>query len=148
MTIRRVNPKTRAFELDSLQLLCLPYDDPCPYKTGDLWFMSFDGTTPTGFACVRPLAREPGVWYLARAGVLPAYQGRGLQKQLIAARVRAVRRAGGSTILTDCTTVNYASANSLIAQGFRMFKPGHAWALPNSLYWRLRLKEPSCGNTT
>lgn len=138
MTIKRVNPKTRAFELDALQLMCLPSDEPCSYKAGDLWFLALDGKAAVGFACIRPLPREPGVWYLARAGVVDTHQGRGIQKKLIATRVRAAKRAGAHTILTDCTSVNYASANSLIAQGFRLFKPGHPWALPNSLYWRLR----------
>jgi GNAT superfamily N-acetyltransferase len=139
MNIRRVNPEKYQGVLDAMQLACLPSDELCAYKPDDLWFIAFDAGTPAAFGCVRPLPLDPGVWYLARAGVLDEYQGRGLQKRLIAARLRAAKRAGAGWVYTDCTAVNYGSANSLIACGFKLFKPGRAWALPNSLYWRKAL---------
>ncbi|MFZ9885412.1 MAG: GNAT family N-acetyltransferase, partial [Ilumatobacteraceae bacterium] len=45
---------------------------------------------------------------------------------------------GMTQAVTD-TTDNVASANALIATGFRLFDPDDPWGLPNTLYWRKSL---------
>lgn len=137
--LRQVNPERWRMILDPMQHECFPGDDPCPYRDGDHWWLAFDGQDAVGFACVRPLPNEPLVWYMARAGVTPQARGNGLQRRMIRVRINAARKAGGTHVLTDCTASNPASANNLIATGFRVFTPGYAWALKNSIYWRLKL---------
>lgn len=139
MRLRRVDPIRDAIALDALQRDCLPHDEPCEYKPRDVWHVAFDGALPVGFCCVRPTSSTPSIWYLARAGVVPEARGRGLQKRMIRTRLSAAKRAGASSVVTDCTLDNAASANSLIACGFRVFTPRYRWALPRSIYWRKKL---------
>lgn len=91
-----------------------------------------------GFGAIRPLPREPGVWYLARAGVLPKARGHGLQLRLIRARVKGAKAAGAKAIITDCTNRNAASARSLIKAGFKPYWPQAPWAMRHSIYWKLQ----------
>ena len=78
---------------------------------------------------------EDGEGYLARAGVLPEFRGQGLQKRLIKVREEFAREHGMPALICD-TCDNPASANSLIACGFKMFQPQEPWGLPRSVYWR------------
>jgi predicted acetyltransferase len=79
------------------------------------------------------------VGYLCRAGVLaPKFRGRGLQKLMIQKRVTYARRRKWSVVVTD-THENLASANSLIACGFRLYAPDTKWSFETSLYWRKQL---------
>jgi L-amino acid N-acyltransferase YncA len=77
---------------------------------------------------------------MCRAGVIRNFQGHGLQKRLIQARIRKARALNWEWLLTD-TTDNPASANSLIAMGFKLYEPKAPWANKNSLYWRLNILE-------
>jgi predicted acetyltransferase len=124
--------------VDKMQLICLPGDDICPIiEQSDVWLVAKSGKHFAGFAGIRFLYDD--IWYLCRAGVMPKFQGRGLQKTLIKSRISAAKALGAKTIITDCTIVNYASANSLISCGFKLFEPNINWALDNSIYWRLDL---------
>lgn len=139
--LRCVTPTGRSkVELDRLQAACLPDDDPCEYRPTDLWWLVRDSSgVAVAFACVRPTPDDPCIWYLARAGVAQEARGQGLQARLIRVRLAAAKRHGAVAVVTDCTTLNPASANSLIASGFRVYTPAYAWALPNSIYWRIVL---------
>lgn len=137
MKLRRVQPTKWRETLDKLQAECFPYDTPCAYLPNDLWWIAFDGEQAVGFCAVRPSLNYPDTWYLCRAGVLSSHRGRGLQKRMIRARVAAARRAGASAVITDCTVENCPSANSLIACGFRLFRPPNKWATAAANYWRL-----------
>jgi GNAT superfamily N-acetyltransferase len=88
-----------------------------------------------GFAAMMQSSKTPEAVYLARAGTLEAFRGRGLQKKLIRERLKFAKDLGMTQAITD-TTDNVASANALIATGFRMFEPDDPWGLPNTLYWR------------
>lgn len=134
--VRKVDPLTYYPILADLQKECLPSDEPCPVKPGDIWFIGFDGQEPACFGVVRPLVA--GMWYLARAGVRDKYRGQGLQRRLIKSRIRAAKAQGATTIVTDTTATNAPSANSLIRCGFRVYVPAWRWALPNSIYWRFQ----------
>jgi GNAT superfamily N-acetyltransferase len=132
------NPKARA-TLDYLQALCFPYDVACEYRPADLWWIVYDAGHPVAFCCTRPTTADPAWWYLARAGVLPAARGKGIQKRMLRTREHAARKAGALVMVTDCTNDNYASANSLMGCGYRLYNPAYRWGLPNSLYWRKAL---------
>ncbi len=74
--------------------------------------------------------------YLCRSGVLWDHQGNGLQKRLIRLRMTKARQLGWEWIISDTLANNYASANSLISCGFKLFKPPRKWGERGSLYWR------------
>jgi hypothetical protein len=45
------------------------------------------------------------------------------------------RNTGWGCVVSD-TTDNVASANNFIRAGYRLYRPQHPWAWPNTLYWR------------
>jgi GNAT superfamily N-acetyltransferase len=117
-----------------LQKECLPLDTVLSPKVGWWWIAYCDGRL-AGFAAMMQSSKTPEAVYLARAGTLEAFRGRGLQKKLIRERLKFAKDLGMTQAITD-TTDNVASANALIATGFRMFEPDDPWGLPNTLYWR------------
>jgi len=120
-----------------LQKECLPLDTVLSPKVGWWWIAYCDGRL-AGFAAMMQSSKTPEAVYLARAGTLEAFRGRGLQKKLIRKRLKFAKDLGMTQAITD-TTDNVASANALIATGFRMFEPDDPWGLPNTLYWRKSL---------
>jgi GNAT superfamily N-acetyltransferase len=121
--------------LPGLQAFCLPFDDPRDFVNDAVW-LALEGDAEVGFASVCITGRMA---YLSRAGVVPSHRGRGLQKRMIRARVAYAKRNGCECVITDTTTSNLASANSLITSGFKLYRPQWSWALSDSLYWRLEL---------
>ena len=117
-----------------LQKECLPLDTVLSPKVGWWWIAYCDGRL-AGFAAMMQSSKTPEAVYLARAGTLEAFRGRGLQKKLIRERLKFAKDLGMTQAVTD-TTDNVASANALIATGFRLFDPDDPWGLPNTLYWR------------
>jgi len=120
-----------------LQKECLPLDTVLSPKNGWWWMAYCDGRL-AGFAAMLQSSKTPQAAYLARAGTLEAFRGRGLQKKLIRERLKFAKDLGLTQAITD-TTDNVASANALIATGFRMFEPDDPWGLPDTLYWRKTL---------
>lgn len=132
----RLSKESKA-TLHKMQKACLPHDRAYFPDKGTYW-IGYDADTPVAFCIVAPSVRWIDAVYLARAGVLPSHRGYGLQKRMISIRERWARRNGYVWAVTD-TAENPASANSLIAKGYRMFDPSKPWALDYSLYWRKRL---------
>jgi GNAT superfamily N-acetyltransferase len=125
--------------LTLLQKACLPADVVYKITDKEYWYVAYthDGEA-VGFAGVVPSARWSDTMYLCRAGVVLAHRGRGLQKKLIKARIRKAKALGMNWIITD-TNENPASANSLIATGFKMFEPSKPWGLKTALYWKYKI---------
>lgn len=124
-----------------LQLEALPYDTPADTTRGH-WWVAYEGDHPAGFAGLYESSSDVGTGYLCRAGVLPAFRGRGLQRKLIATRERKAKSLGLTALCTDTIPGNPASSNNLIACGFRMYTPAYDWAGPDACYWRKTLKHP------
>lgn len=86
----------------------------------------------------------PGTAFLSRSGVLPECRGVGLQKALLRARIRYLKRHHPevSHALTYTMVTNAASSNSLIACGFKLWRPetGDWWVGPEVNYWRKALR--------
>lgn len=137
LTIRRVSGPDFADELYDLQAKCLPVDAPCHVDIG-WWWLAFDDDTPAGFGslCASNQYAERG--YLCRAGTLPEFRGRGIQKRLIRVREAYARRLGFGTIVTD-TFQNAPSSNALISCGFKLYDPRTPWSFPGALYWHKTL---------
>lgn len=122
--------------LETLQRHCLPHDDPTFPKNG-VWWIGYDGQ-PVAFCCIKPSRWWSDTAYLARAGVLGAWRGNGLQKRMIRLREQWARRNNYRWLITD-TSENPPSGNSLISCGYRLYTPRNPWALETSVYWRKKL---------
>jgi len=115
-----------------------PQVDP---ERGQWWvaYTADDTREAAGFCGLTPTYAHPfEVGYLKRAGVLPWHRGAGLQRRFVRVREARARRNGWSSIVTD-TTDNPASANNLIACGFRIYEPPVPWGYPQTIYWRKEL---------
>lgn len=117
---------------------CLP-GCPDPEVGTGTWWVVLDKKQPVGYACIRESLRMLGWGYMSRAGVIPAYRGQGLQKRLIQTRLSYAKKAGWEGVVTDTSKDNVASSNSLIACGFRLYRPKFLWSFENALYWRKEL---------
>ncbi|MBU3577512.1 GNAT family N-acetyltransferase [Polynucleobacter sp. UK-Kesae-W10] len=139
-SVRRVDPKDPEIWaiLERMQLQCLPGDIPQKPKEGYWWICYAETGIPIGFAGMVHSIRWEQTGYLSRSGILPAHQGKGLQKRLIKARVVKAKQLGWKWLLSD-TSENPASANSLISCGFKMYEPRHVYGLKTSLYWRKKI---------
>jgi hypothetical protein len=102
------------------------------------WFVAYRGQEACGFGCLMQSSQWEDTVYLARAGVIMHHEGNGLQKKLIRARCKFASQLGKVWAVSD-TTDNPASANSLIAEGFRMFEPSKPWGAERTIYWRKSL---------
>jgi GNAT superfamily N-acetyltransferase len=115
--------------------------DSAPLPEFDVghWWLAFGGTRPIAFAGMILSTRTCNAGYFARVGVLQDHHGRGLQLRLMRAMESRARNNGWSCLVSD-TTDNLASANNFIRAGYRLYRPQHPWAWPNTLYWRKSLK--------
>lgn len=73
--------------------------------------------------------------YFSSAGVLADHRGNGLQRRLIAVRLRYAKSIGAVEVVTD-TRDNPISANNLIACGFRCWTPLYPWSYTDAVYWK------------
>lgn len=109
-------------------------------KGDDCWWWTIeDKGEAIAFAGLRPCqeAHNAGLAYLIRAGVRRTHRGRGLQRQLIRARVRMARRHGLKEVVTYVMAYNMASANNLISCGFKLYRPAKPqdWGGKTALYF-------------
>ena len=143
MKYRIVTVDTRQPEvvqlLTLLQKTCLPADKIYPITQGYWHVIYSQNGEAVGFGGIVPSTRWSDTMYLCRAGVVPTHQGQGLQKRLIRQRLKVAKRLGMDWVITD-TNENPASANSLIAMGFKMFDPSKPWGFKTALYWKYRIK--------
>ena len=99
------------------------------------WWLAFREALPIAFAGVVLSTHAYNAGYFTRVGVVRKHCGQGLQLRLMRAMESRVRRNGWSFVVSD-TTDNVASANNFIRAGYRLYRPQHPWAWPNTLYWR------------
>lgn len=126
-----------AGQLYLLQVRILDADVPHSIDEG-YWWLGYDKGQAVCFAGMVKSSRWSDAGYLCRSGVLDAYRGRGLQKRLIRVRERKARELGWNWLMSD-TRDNPASANSLIACGYRVYHPTRPWGHDDATYWRKRL---------
>jgi predicted acetyltransferase len=124
--------------LSVLQKICLPYDKPYDTTAG-YWWIAIKNGVDIGFAGLVYSSRWTDCCNLIRAGVVPDHRGQGLQKKFIRVRIRQAKALKMNWIVTS-TYDNPASANSLIACGFKMFDPSVPWMTAHTSYWRLKLE--------
>jgi GNAT superfamily N-acetyltransferase len=102
---------------------------PVDHWVGDhhAFWVLWDGPTPAGFCSAVHLVRDNTV-FLSSAGVFAPYQGRGLQRRLIQARLRWARRLGATTAVTYVRHSNPVSLVNLLRTGFQIYSPQVNWA--------------------
>lgn len=132
--IRRARSAADRLECNSLQVAVFSngeHRDP----NKDHWWLALVHDQPAGFACLRVM--DSKIAYLALAGVLPKYRGRGIQKRLIKLRENYARALGCKVMITYVAWANWPSANSLIRAGYKIYTPaGKPWGLKYSLYFQ------------
>jgi len=122
-----------------LQKICLPHDDPLDPDDG-WWWIGYDGEFPVAFCGMKESKRFSNGVYMSRSGVTYYYRGHGLQKKMLRIRERFAKNNGYEWAFSD-TTDNPASANSLIACGYKLYDPSIAYGLDTTIYWRKLLVE-------
>lgn len=139
-TLRRVDGAKHAEALRALHTLTFPLDSQEDYSEGWWWLVYLDGE-PVAFAGMRHAYTETDAVYLSRCGVLSGHRGHGLQRRLLAVRLRLARSIGFVAVVTT-TYDNPASGNNLIRAGFRLYTPDSPWACPGTNYWRKPVTQP------
>lgn len=124
-------------EIAELDLRLVGVHYPFDALPDDTWVIQDRGEI-VAYAASKPSELLPGYVYLSRCGVIESHRGRGLQRRLIRARLRAARRDGLIGAYTYTVLDNPPSANSLISEGFRLFDPGEGWRR-DVLWWRKAL---------
>jgi RimJ/RimL family protein N-acetyltransferase len=117
-------------------------EDQAVDPSGGWWWLIRHNGKPVAFGGLRG-CRHPsnkGLAYMIRSGVLSKHRGKGLQKKLIKARIAMAKRQGYKEIVTYVLDWNLASANSLIACGFRLYHPQEKYAGSKAFYFRKSLK--------
>lgn len=118
---------------------CFPDDEPVtfPGRSTEWWVAEDLNGRIVAFAAIK-IKKATGE--LIRAGVLPQHRGNGLQRRLIDARIESAAAHGLQSVTTYTVTDNPASANNLIAAGFRMIKrPPRFKSLPGTCFWNINL---------
>lgn len=143
MKVTPVNTEQTAgcAELMAVQAQCFPHDAPVNVTEGLWWIARDPEGKPAGFCGMSLWAGGDALTaYLSLAGVIPEYRGQGLQKRLIRTRLNKAKQLSLARVVTDTTTYNPASVNSLVACGFRQFLPAVPWRVPGALYWEKTLR--------
>lgn len=138
---------TYRIQREDTPLAVLPLDQECfpsdyrPVLENSLWWIVWRGKEPVGYAGLRVCEGAPnlGLGFLSRAGVLREHRGRGLQRRLIWAREAEARALGLNELVTYVAHWNSPSINSLVACGYRFYRPATKWGGKEAVYLRKQL---------
>lgn len=143
--IRQCEDEQLLLQLDRI---CFPDDDRIDPSVGTWWVAYHDGD-PIGFAgaklLVTPITNVRGVdmggaVFLSRCGIIPIYQGLGLQRRLIRVRLSWARRKRCKRAITYTAYKNVSSARNLQKEGFLLYLPESDWSgMQRALYWMKEL---------
>jgi GNAT superfamily N-acetyltransferase len=118
----------------NLNALIFPEDD---LNVGDNTFhwIATDKRSkePIGFCSVTDFGE--GILFLSRAGLLPEYRGRNIQRKFIRLRERFARSNGYKKIITYTLKDNYQSMNSLFISGYKIYTPEFQYVGPGYMYY-------------
>lgn len=142
---RILNPKLNNTLIESsiskIDRICFPYDDKLSDKAikNSWWWFATHKDNIVGFAGLGFWRKEESIGFLCRAGVIPKYQGFGIHKKLIIARIKFAKKLGMESLVTYTVSDNYKSMNSLVANQFRFFKPEIRSEGKDMMYFKLEL---------
>jgi GNAT superfamily N-acetyltransferase len=130
----KIRESTFEFEtLERLDYQIFPTDYRHDFTSTINWLL-FDDRSPVGFCSLKILDKENAV-YLARAGILKPYRGKGLHKRLIRVRTKWAKANDFKSVITYTKRDNHGSANNLIDLGFRLYTPEYEWADKECVYF-------------
>lgn len=107
-----------------------PSDEEPDYTLGR-WWVALHGDAPVAFVGVDPVDETHA--YLSRVGVLPAYRGLGLQRDLMQLAERHTSLA--HPVMVSTTYDNPPSANNFIRLGYLTYEPTTRWGAEGTCYW-------------
>jgi GNAT superfamily N-acetyltransferase len=116
-----------------LQTSTFPSDDPGNPQTGH-WWITWDGDVPAAFASIQSVPSWGNTFYVERTGVLAKYRGQRIQRKLLKTIEHYAKKSGAERLITT-TFHNPASANNMIACGFKTYEPQHPWGADGTIYW-------------
>lgn len=135
----RIVPTRNRKLIERLDRQCFPDDDP-PDFDEVLWWVVKTDEKVVGYAGLKILdGIDKGTAYLCRCGILPEYQGLGLQKKLVEVREREAIKRRCPILLTYTSTDNYPSLQNLIRMGFNLYDPAYRYAGKDFFYLQKRL---------
>ena len=104
-TVKKVDIRNSAVQnlLLFLQRKILPEDSPYEPTRGHWWIAYAECGKPVAFAGLVRSIKWSDTGYLCRAGVMDGFNGHGLQKRLIRARLAQARKLGWNWCITDTT---------------------------------------------
>jgi len=102
-----------------------------------VWIVRVEGKA-IGFGAMRACetAVNRGLVLFTRAGVLPVWRGKGIQKRLIRLRATKAKRLGREVAIAYVMGMNCASSNALIGCGFKLYEPADLYAGKQAIYLR------------
>lgn len=127
-----------AGDIARLDRILFEGDEPTQLTERWWWIIRDAKGQAVGFAGLRGCKAEAnkGLAMLTRAGVIGKHRRKGLHKALIAARVRHAKREGFREVIAYVRGRNLASANALIASGFKLYEPAVRYAGEETMYFR------------
>jgi GNAT superfamily N-acetyltransferase len=133
-------PEKTVKEVKRLDKLLFAGDKRVDVSKSWVWIARVEGK-PVAFGAMRACEAEAnkGLVLFTRAGVLPVWRGKGIQKRLIRLRVRKAKSLGYETAVAYVMGMNCASSNALIGCGFRLYHPSDLYAGYRAVYLRKQL---------
>jgi ribosomal protein S18 acetylase RimI-like enzyme len=120
---RRAKTPSEEELISRMDRTCFPIDEP-PTMSGAHWFIGWDGEKPAAYCAWKPVDHNgTPVGFLYRAGVLPDYRGRALQREMIRIREEDMRTRGMRAAVTYTDADGAASMRNLIAEEYRPYAP-------------------------
>jgi ribosomal protein S18 acetylase RimI-like enzyme len=106
-----------------------------------VWWIAVCDDKIAGFAGLK-LEGDSGArfGYLAKAGVLKEFRGRGIQRELIRVRDAESNKRGYIMNITYTANWNHASANNLIREGYTLYSPQYRYGIRSALYFWKRFR--------
>ncbi len=141
VVVRKTTNKTLLRRLDR-KIMGKRDADPSEFD-GDTrvwWVAVYDGRI-VGYCGLSVEHGDEGIGYLTRAGILPEFRGKGLQKKLIEVRDEEAEKRGYKVNITYVAKWNHASANNLIRCGYTLYSPEWKYGLKDALYFRKYFKK-------
>ncbi len=116
-----------------MDAILFPIDYPIENWEVYTWFLGTCNKIPVCYCGVRKMD-EFG--YLNRTGVLPSFQGKGLQKRMIRKRIQWCKARNLTDVISSTSCDNAGSMINLIRCGFLPYTPEEGWMSEDSVYWK------------
>jgi ribosomal protein S18 acetylase RimI-like enzyme len=126
IAFRRALSREDAALIAQMDVVCFPLDTPAEFA-GANWFIGWHGDRPAAY-CAWKIVEHDGphdgpVGFHYRAGVMPDWRGKGLQREMVRLREAEMREQGLRKAVTYTDADGAASMRNLIAEGYRPYVP-------------------------